>query len=383
MVFPPSAVVELKFVVTLGVILVGWEIGAYFIYQYFRTREQHVEYNRVLLGYGFLLILGYFCLLIITFDDLFITDPEFSAVFLKIGYAAVLSSPLILWGFTYVPQFKNILHPNLHRFLILKSFIPILTTILFPISTPLFNAGMALIFIDTIFLLVLQIKFIQLSVAEIKKRFLMITLGEILLMVSMLFGAELFMTVLNVGEDLAFNLYFVGLFIMFIGELVTFFAVLDFPPILELKWQDSLVKLVIINQRSNNCIFSYDFIEVPDSYETETHLKLEKGDKNKLFSGGILGIDSIIAAITDTKEEKIKKIKQGEAFIFLEYGSDIIPLTYALVIKEEFESARYFLRALKRQFESFYREILSNLDQIKGNEDIFFSSFDIIVNNMV
>ena len=46
-------------------------------------------------------------------------------------------------------------------------------------------------------------------------------------------------------------------------------------------------------------------------------------------------------------------------------------------------SMRIFLRNIKSQFESFYRDILPSLDNIPKNQDLLFGSFDLILKNLI
>jgi hypothetical protein len=153
-------------------------------------------------------------------------------------------------------------------------------------------------------------------------------------------------------------------------------GVYAFPVFYEFKWEENILNLFIINQNDRICLYCRDFsklglIEPQREYKT-------------LFSAGIIGIDNILAIITNTKDEKVDKIKQEESLILLEYGSEIAPqIIYALIVKQDLKSNIYFLKMIKRQFESFYKEILSELNNLKGNEEQLFMSFDIILKDMI
>jgi hypothetical protein len=92
----------------------------------------------------------------------------------------------------------------------------------------------------------------------------------------------------------------------------------------------------------------------------------------------------VLSEITNTKGEAINKIQQPDSFILLEYSSGIsFQLIYALIVKKDLKSNNYFLKAIKNQFESFYREILRELDNLKGSEEQLFGSFDVIIENIL
>ena len=53
--------------------------------------------------------------------------------------------------------------------------------------------------------------------------------------------------------------------------------------------------------------------------------KLNQGDSSSgdaLFSGGIVGIESLISEISKSETQKTNKIDRGNSFILIEYGSE-------------------------------------------------------------
>lgn len=385
LVLPPTALLELKLIVTLGCIIVGWEIGCYFFYQYYRLRDEKVQLNRVLLSYGIFLIGGFTCLLFINIETLFVTDDVLGEFIRKIGYFSVLVTPLLFWYITKVEQFEQMIPPKIQTFLIIKSFIPIIGVIIFSTTSRFFTLSIGVILLDGIFILLLQYKIIKISIASVRKRFIGIIVAEIFIMVATFLGAERIANLLELEMWLADTLFFIGLVFMFAGEVVMFFVLLNFPSIMEFKWKDVLLKLLIIQQETNQCLFSYDFVNLDEGEGTEVEEKYSsKEEKDKLISGGILGIDGITASITSSSD-KIDKIHHGNTFIVLEHGTtnQKLNLTYALVIKEDVKTVKFFLKRIRHQFENFYKEILQNLESIQGHEEIFFTSFDIIIKNIL
>ena len=92
--------------------------------------------------------------------------------------------------------------------------------------------------------------------------------------------------------------------------------------------------------------------------------------------------------LTNTQTENIYKIEQSDSLILLEYGSNLIPqltpqLTYALIVKKDLKTNHYFLRSIKYQFETFFKEILTDMDKIEGNIELLFRSFDLILNDLM
>jgi hypothetical protein len=153
-------------------------------------------------------------------------------------------------------------------------------------------------------------------------------------------------------------------------------GVYAFPAFYEFKWEENILSLFIINQNNRFCLYCRDF--------SELGLREQQKNYEMLFSAGIIGIDNILSIITNTKDEKVNKIKQPESLILLEYGSEIAPqIIYALVVKKDLKSNTYFLKTIKKQFESFYKEILSEIVNLKGNEEQLFKSFDIILKDII
>jgi hypothetical protein len=99
---------------------------------------------------------------------------------------------------------------------------------------------------------------------------------------------------------------------------------------------------------------------------------------------GIIGIDMVLSEITNTKGETINKIQRPDSLILLEYGSGISShIIYALIVKKDLKSNSYFLKLIRNQFESFYKEILKELDEFKGSEEQLFGSFDVLLENLL
>ena len=201
-----------------------------------------------------------------------------------------------------------------------------------------------------------------------------IFLGDILIISSLFFVLEILTNLFQ--SEVIDVLFFIGISLLISGLLVASFGIYGFPAFYEFRWRENLLRLFIINRANNNAIYSLNFTQVKSKHSRE--------DFKKLFSGGITGIDEMLSELTDTEGEKINKIKQADSLILLEYGSEITSkITYALVVKEDLKSNRYFLRSIKKQFESFYKEILAGLDQLKGSEEALFGSFDIIIKNIM
>lgn len=390
LILPDTAIMEIKLVATLGVILTGWELSMFFIHQYSKLKDETIKFNNILLSFGFLFLFGYSGLLFIKIPELFIEDLILVSNIQKIGFILVFTSLFFFWFQLRGPHFSKFINQNLLKMLLLKSFIPIIYAIIFPLNSTTFLLFAGFISIDIICVIIFQNNVIRNSVPSIKKRFYLLYLGEFFAGFSILLGSSRssFLTnIFKVNQSLLDGLYFLGIFFMFLGEIITYFVILGFPHILELKWKENLIQLYIINQKDNNALYIHDFNVLAREYDKDTTDNGENSEEMQrtLFSGGIIGIDSITSAITNTEGEKMNKIRQGDLMILLDYNSKTtnVNIIYALIVKEDIASVKFFLKSLKIQFESFYRQFLSNLEDIKGNPIDLFSSFDIVLKNIL
>jgi len=370
---------EFKFLLVLGLVIVGWQVSLLFIYKYFKLNDENVKLNRVILAYGILIFMGMFCLLFLTIITLFVPDPIVSELLRKSAYISALVAIAFFWYFVSIEQFNELVSIKITKVFLYLTFIPIILVFLMNTSSDEFRYSLILLLIEMVFLVIFQIKLIQNSRGTVKNRFILIFIAAIFIALSIMFGANTVLSVLSISTEVYDLLFYIGSFSMLIGIILLSISLYNFPPILEFTWKENLQKLVIFNQNDHSSLYSLDFIE-RSKKGRETNAKQD--DINPLFSGGLAGIDSIISAITNTEGEKIKKIKQGNSYILLEYAEEI-PITYAIVVKENLKSIRYFLSRVKKQFEAFYKDILLELDNLKGNTGQLFNSFEILINDLL
>lgn len=203
---------------------------------------------------------------------------------------------------------------------------------------------------------------------------ILILIGNILNIVS-LFSILEFITDINRSEYITI-IFFIGASLLIVGFALTLVGLYTFPAFYGFKWVGNILKLFIINQKNNVCLYSRDFSKIKSEHKQR--------DYEQLFSVGIIGIDMVLSEITNTQGEAINKIQQPDSLILLEYGSGISSqIIYALIVKKDLKSNMYVLKTIKKQFESFYKEILRELDNLKGNKEQLFGSFDIIIEDLI
>ena len=92
----------------------------------------------------------------------------------------------------------------------------------------------------------------------------------------------------------------------------------------------------------------------------------------------------MVATITNSSEEKISKIDQGDKFILLEYddSDNAHSFIFALTVKKDLTSNRALLRKICTQFRPFFGEALPILCEAKEKVTMF-TSFDIMIKNVM
>jgi len=375
---------EIQFLAYLSAVVIGIQLSFYFFYQYYKIQDVYLRLNRILLSYGSFTLLIVSGALFLNISRIFVADPMANAILNKIGWVCALFSPIGFLYFIVLKEFSKIMNLKIVKILMILSLIPIFVVIIVPsTSSPLFIASLSFTLLGAYYLFSFQIRLIKQSVGTIKIKFIQFFFGELISLSSLFFAVQVGLGILPPG--ITELVYFIGVGILLTGFIIMFFSAYEFPPFYEFEWKENLLKLFIINQKDNNCLYYCNLSEaVKQKISTdkiESLPSLSYGDR--LFSGGIAGIEDIISAITDTKGEKINKIRQEDSIILLEYGTTPSNITYAMLVEKDLASHQHLLKLLKRQFEIYYKEVLLNLDNFKENQEQLFRSFDLIINDIL
>ena len=171
--------------------------------------------------------------------------------------------------------------------------------------------------------------------------------------------------------------------LLVLGQLVIFYVFYNFPLLLELGWKENIVEICIIDSKRLKILFQYIFSE--NLYIERSFQQQEIQKKTEVFfSGGLIGIEDIIAKITDSKDKIINKIFHGEFLVLLSLGYDELDsLIFCVLIKKETKSILYFLNLIKQEFQNNYKTMIQYLDSIKGKEQTIFKQFNTIVNGIL
>jgi len=350
--------------------IIGYQIAIYFLYLYYKSKDENLALNKILLAYGLVYGLGFTGVLIRTINSYYFTDSVSSDFFTILSHILIATAAITFQLILSSESFNEIISTNITKIVLI--FTIIVSILLVFIKVVIIIAPLLLIAIGVgaIYMLIFHYRLIKRSTGDIKKRLIIITIGNILMITAIIIGSQ--ETVIYLPQDIQEPFLIMLIPVLVIGLGIIFLGVYEFPAFLEFDWKENLIKLYIISQKEYKELYSFDFRE-----EIEEK-SIDQTNIEKVFSKGIIGIEDIISTITKTKDKKIRKIKQGELLIILEHGDkpDYF-ITYVLLINKEMNSINYFLKNVKSKFQNLYKNILINLEFIKGNEKEIFSSFDI------
>lgn len=375
---------EIQFLVYFSAVVIGIQLAIYFFYQYYKIQDVNLKLNRILLSFGaftFFIVLG---ALFLNVSRLFVTNIRLRDIYTRIGWIFGFSAPIGFLSFIILEEFSSLMNLKIVKILTALSFIPIITVIAIPSTrSPIFIISIIFTLSGAYYILNFQVKLIKNAVGDIRKKILQFFIGELISFTSIPFAIQVGLGIFPPGLNEL--VYYMGVSILLTGFIILFFSANDFPPFYEFEWKDNLLKLFIINQKDNKGLFFCDLTELIEKNSSGNEIEdhSTKSLKEKLLTGGIMGIESIITQITDTKNEKISKIKHEDSILLLEYGLKPFNITYALSVKKDIASHRYFLKSIKSNFESYYKEILLNLDDLKEKQEQFFIGFTTVIESLL
>ncbi len=371
---------ELQFIAYLIPVIIGFQLAIYFFYQYQKIRDINLPLNRILLAFGSFILFIILGPLFVQISRNFIENGILYELISRVGWFLVFFSTTSVSFFIITPEFSTVINIKIAKILMVLNFIPMVILFLVPsLLSPLFISSIFFVVLNGLYIIRFQIILIRKSVGSIKKKFKLFLFGAIISLFALFFAALVGLGILSpiINEII----YYTGICELLIGFIIISLSVHNFPPFYEFEWRNNLLKLFIINQQNKNCLYNYDFIE---KFEKKSK-KIQNLPNNfdRLFSKGILGIDTIITTITGTKDKRINKIEKGDFHIFLEYGTQPSSITFILVVKIDLISTHHLLKSIKSRFESFFKEILLNLDNLNEEHILLFRSFDTIMNHIL
>ena len=379
-----SEIREIQFLLCLTSIILGTQLVIFFFYRYHKINAERLQLNKILLSYGSICLLSIISAFISIINRFFISSPYLKEILDKLSYILIFFSIITFLYFITSEEFSKIIKLNIVKVLIILNFIPIILVILIPSNAFIFFFIKIIVIALYLGLLgTFQTRLVIKARGKIKKHLIQILIGGIIYFGSLFFLIEIFINLLYPLEN-STSLLFLSTLSFIAGFIIILSGVFDFPAFFELNWEENLINLFIINQDNDICLFKYNFSGIFQ----EGRILKEKNEYYQksfedIFLGGITGIDSIIAEITNTKNEKINKIKREDSLVFLEYGSNFFSnITYALITKKDLNSNLYFLKTLKKKFEYIFKEILIDVEVFEEKEQLF-KNFDVIIDDLL
>jgi len=364
-------------------VIIGYQISFYFLHRYYKVRQEKFGFNKLLLAYGLFFATAFTGYLIRTINNFYVTDPFLIEVINPILVRFTVGSAVIIFLIIVSSKpFHEILNPNLTRIMIIAMIIEIIFIFFFPPATPGNIFAILLYMVGFSYMAFFHLKFISQSIGIIKKKLIIILIGEIICIGSLLIGSNLPEGVLFEQTDDLINI--IAILAFYLGLMIIFLGVFRIPPFLEFQWEKNLLYLYVIDSQNLKSLYRCDFEELLANTDFPNTKISENKIMKDFFPNGYIGIDKIITAITDTKNEKIEKIEHGNFLILVEQGDEPqSSIIFTLLVKKETNSMRFFLKTLKNKFQNFYGNLLLYGEFLEGREIQVFSSFDFILKNIL
>lgn len=363
-------------------LLIGYQISFYFLYQYYKIKEEKIGLNKILLAFSLLFGLGVSGIVIRNYSSYYINDVllnNFFLYFTHIIIAVAVSSFLLIIS---SKSFQIIININITRAVSIYTILISILIFVVQIKSIQFIFFIISIILGYFYLIFFHLKLINRSKGKIRKRIILIFIGEVLLISNILIGSEE-TVVLIFLQHMPF-ITLISNFVILIALMTILLCVYKFPIFLEFNWDKNLIKLFIVNTQNFEIIYTFNFTEEIERKENTTKKPSEIIESDYFFSRGIIGIKDIISGITNKKEEGIEKIRRGELLILLKNGDAPLSFVlYCLTVKKEMNSINYFLKTIKNEFQELYKNIILSFEDLQGLENKIFSSFDNHLKNIL
>ena len=366
---------ELQFLAYLVPVIMGVQLTVYFYTQYKKLEDEDLPLNIILLAFGSFILFIVTGPLFIQIARNFIMNKSIYEIVYRIGWVLAFLSTISFSRFIIREEFSLIINLKVAKTLLILNFIPIFCVFISPsLLSPIFIGSIFFVVLNGLYIIRFQIILIQKSIGKIRTKIRFFLIGALISLVALVFATIVGLRVL----PLIINeiVYFTGVLVLFIGFLIMYFSVYNFPPFYEFEWRENLIKLFIFNSNDFKTLYLLDLVQNSRSNNHSENI-------NEIFSKGISGIEKIITLITDTKTERINKIQQDDFLIMFEYGNVPLSLIYVFIVKKDLISSKHLLKIVRIRFESFFKEILLNLDNIDEDQEKLFNNFNNIMEKIL
>lgn len=365
---------ELQFLAYLVPVIMGIQLTIYFYIQYKKLEDEDLPLNIILLAFGSFILFIVIGPLFIQIARNFIMNKLIYDIVYRIGWALAFFSTITFSRFIIREDFSLIINLKVAKSLMILNCIPIICVFILPsLPSPIFIGSIFFVVVNGLYIIRFQIILIQKSIGRIRAKIRFFLIGALISLVALIFATIVGLRVLpSIINEIV---YFTGVIVLFIGFVMMYFSVYNFPPFYEFEWRENLIKLYIFNPKDFKTLYHLDLVHKSHSNNSE--------NINRIFSKGISGIEKVISLITDTKTERINKIQQDDFLIIFEYGNIPLSLIYVLIVKEDLISSKHLLKIVRIRFESFFKEILLNLYDLEEDQEKIFISFNTIMEEIL
>lgn len=366
---------ELQFLAYLVPVIMGIQLTIYFYTQYKKLKDEDLPLNIILLAFGSFILFIVIGPLFIQIARNFIMNELVYEIVYRIGWALAFFSTITFSRFIIREEFSLIINLKVAKTLLILNCIPILCVFILPsLHSPIFIGSILFVVFNGLYIIRFQIVLIQKSIGRIRKKIKFFLIGTLVSLTALVFASIVGLRVLPpiINEIV----YFTGVLVLFMGFVIMYFSVYNFPPFYEFEWRKNLIKLFIFNSNDYKTLYHLDLVQ-------DFHSNNNSENIDRIFSKGISGIEKIITLITDTKTERINKIQQDDFLIMFEYGNVPLSLIYVLIVKKDLISSKHLLKIVRIRFESFFKEILVNLDNIKEDQEKIFINYNAIMEEIL
>lgn len=158
-------------------------------------------------------------------------------------------------------------------------------------------------------------------------------------------------------------LYIIGHFLLIIGLTGIYFSFYEVDVFIENGWQNHLLELYIVHKNTLQLLFHKNLTKS----NQESNIDSDRGSDISLFSGGIVGITSLLKEITNSKVRETQGISlidlKGKE-LMLEYGQDTI---FCFVVDKNLNALRYFLKKIRDTWEYYYCTKIIDWNNVNQN----------------
>ncbi len=354
-------------------IIIGYQISIHFLYLYYSKKKDNLRLNKLLLAYGCLYFFIITATLIRTIYTYFITDVTLGAQFVNFSLLQVALGAISFLFCLTENGFNSLINTRITKIILIVAVI--FSILLFFNRDANFQIIMSFIAISIagFYVLTFHYRLLSLSSGVIKNRLILITIGNVIMVLAMMAQADEYIYYLP--QELQLSSMIISVPIFVIGELMIFLGIYKFPAFLEFDWKEHILSLYIIENENFSILYQHEFEDKPDIKQYQ--------ELSESLTKGIIGIDQIVSAL-GTSDKQIERITQDDLILLISSGQlKPVSIVYILVVEKDMESYPYFLSEIKNKFESYFSDILFELKAIEGHEDLVFSGFDIALKKLL